>query len=262
MHRLPCKFTRLLGLLGFLLALPCASHSEDIHPTMKVPKTQLSRARFTARETVRHELHYLLSFPDGYSRTSGKRWPLLLFLHGAGERGTSLNRVATHGPPKVVTNGVNLPFVVVSPQCPADQIWNDSALLGLLDSVMAKHRIDPKRVYVTGLSMGGYGTWSLLTHHPERFAAAAPICGGGERIRLLLMTEAQKKALRTMGIWAFHGAKDSVVPLEESERMVKAVKAAGNKSAKLTVYPEADHDSWTATYGTPELFDWFLQYSK
>src|SRR6185295_11116779 len=103
------------------------------------------------------------------------------------------------------------------------------------------------------LSMGGYGTWSLATRHPERFAAVAPICGGGERIRLLLLNETQKSALRNLGIWAFHGAKDGVVPLEESERMVKAATAAGNIDSKLTVYPEANHDSWTQAYAESDL---------
>ena len=235
--------------------------SED-SPSMKSTPIKQLQQRFTHREVTRHELHYLLAFPEGYEKSAKKRWPLMLFLHGAGERGTNLTKVAVHGPPKLIEQGTKLPFIVVSPQCPNGEIWDDATLLALLDKLIAKHRVDPKRVYLTGLSMGGYGTWSLATKHPERFAAVAPICGGGERIRLLLMSDSQRKALKTLGIWAFHGAKDSIVPLEESERMIKAVKAAGNSAAKLTIYPEANHDSWTQAYNDPALFAWFLKYSR
>lgn len=225
------------------------------------PSPQLQE-RFTFRRTERTEVRYLLSLPKDYAKDRTRQWPLLLFLHGAGERGTNLSRVAVHGPPKKIEQGENYPFVVVSPQCPEGQIWDDHALLGLLDRIIATHRVDPRRIYLTGLSMGGYGTWSLATKHPERFAAVAPICGGGERIRLLLLGESQRTALKSLGIWAFHGARDGVVPLEESERMIKAVKAAGNASPKLTVYPDADHDSWTQAYNEPELVSWFLKHSR
>ncbi|MBL9168954.1 MAG: prolyl oligopeptidase family serine peptidase [Verrucomicrobiales bacterium] len=252
---------RVLGAAMLVACLTSAAQSEP-STTMKPAPPQQLRERFTHREVTRHELGYLLSFPEGYDKSSKKKWPLLLFLHGAGERGTNLNKVAVHGPPKLIEKGTKLPFIVVSPQCPAGEIWDDATLLALLDKLSRKHRVDPKRIYLTGLSMGGYGSWSLATRHPERFAAVAPICGGGERIRLLLMSESQRKALKTLGIWAFHGAKDSVVPLEESERMIKAVKAAGNTAPKFTIYPETDHDSWTEAYNNPELFAWFLNYSR
>ena len=110
--------------------------------------------------------------------------------------------------------------------------------------------------------MGGYGTWGLVTRYPERFAAVAPICGGGERLRLIILSPEKKKALETVGIWAFHGGKDSVVPLEESERMIRAVKAAGNRDSKLTIYPDADHNSWTQAYNEPDLIPWLLRHSR
>ena len=122
--------------------------------------------------------------------------------------------------------------------------------------------VDTNRVYLTGLSMGGYGTWSLATEHPERFAAIAPICGGGDTIQILLTTPAKARALKTLGVWAFHGAKDPVVKVEESERLVAALKKAGGQEVKLTVYPEAQHDSWTETYSHQELYDWFLAHSR
>jgi predicted peptidase len=258
MHRIQY---RVLGAAMLVACLTNAAQSEPSTDMKPAPPKQL-RERFTHREVRRHELRYLLSFPEGYDKSSKKKWPLLLFLHGAGERGTNLNKVAVHGPPKLIEKGTKLPFVVVSPQCPEGEVWDDATLLALIDKLSAKHRIDTKRIYLTGLSMGGYGSWSLATRHPERFAAVAPICGGGERIRLLLMSESQRKALKSLGIWAFHGAKDSVVPLEESERMIKAVKAAGNPAPKFTIYPEADHDSWTEAYNNPELFAWFLKHSR
>jgi len=202
---------------------------------------------------------YLLFLPRGYAAQSAKRWPLILFLHGAGERGTDLWLVAKHGPPKVDTAETNFPFIVVSPQCPAGKIWSNDLLLALLDEIETKYAVDPQRIYLTGLSMGGFGTWSLGLSHPEKFAAIAPICGGGDFITPFL---ADKTKLTTLPIWAFHGAKDPVVPLAESERMVNYMRQLGVKEVKFTVYPEAQHDCWTQTYAQPELFDWFLQHSR
>ena len=110
--------------------------------------------------------------------------------------------------------------------------------------------------------MGGYGAWDLGLSYPEKFAAIAPICGGGEMISLLLSSREKGQALKTLAVWAFHGAKDPVVPLEESERMVEAVKKAGVREVKFTVYPEAGHDSWTETYQNPELYLWFLEHQR
>jgi predicted peptidase len=110
--------------------------------------------------------------------------------------------------------------------------------------------------------MGGYGTWSLATTYPERFAAVAPICGGEGMIGIILsmMDQEKKPALKTLPVWAFHGGKDPVVPWDESDRMIKAFQKIGNKDVKLTTYPEANHNSWTVTYNNPELYTWFLQH--
>jgi predicted peptidase len=191
----------------------------------------------------------------------GEKFPLLLFLHGMGERGTNLGLVAVHGPPKLIKNGMDLPFIVVSPQCPLGEYWNHDALARLVDQVVDKYPVDPTRVYVTGLSMGGYGTWSLITHYPEKFAAAAPICGGGSIVAVAAQNKTKSDELKKLPIWVFHGAKDSVVPLSESELMVKLLERRRGQ-AKLTVYPDADHDSWTATYNNKELFDWFLSHRR
>ena len=122
---------------------------------------------------VRVQMDYLLSLPDQYS-SDGEPSPLLLFLHGAGERGSDLNLVKKHGPPKLIGAGKSFPFIVVAPQCNSDQIWQPYMLTALLDEVICDHNVDENRVYVTGLSMGGFGTWSLAAYTPKRFAAIAP----------------------------------------------------------------------------------------
>ena len=224
--------------------------------------TMNQRQHFKQQITKTVELGYLLQLPKEYAAQSGKRWPLMLFLHGAGERGTNLSLVAKHGPPKLVAQGTNFPFIVVSPQCLAGQHWDNDALLALLDDVIARHRVDTNRIYLTGLSMGGFGSWSLAARYPERFAAVAPICGGGERIDVMLAGRSKAEALKTLGVWAFHGAKDPTVPLEESQKMVAAFKKAGCQEVELSVYPEAGHDSWTETYNNPKLFEWFLKHAR
>ncbi len=218
--------------------------------------------KFSKKITTTVSADYLLYLPKAYDAEGTKRWPLMLFLHGAGERGSELKKVAVHGPPKLVKNGRDFPFILVSPQCESGERWSDDTLIALLDHVAQKHKVDTNRVYLTGLSMGGYGTWSLGVKHPERFAAIAPICGGGETIDILLSSRSKATALKALPVWAFHGAKDQVVPLEESERMIAALKKIGLKEVELTVYPEANHDSWTETYQNEKLYDWFLKHER
>src|SRR5262249_54165111 len=154
--------------------------------------------------------------------------------HGAGERGDDLQLVKKHGPPKLIDEGKDFPFVVISPQSPKERSWRPHELMALVDEIVARRKIDQDRIYVTGLSMGGFGTWALAAYSPDRFAAIAPICGGGD-------TSAARR-LTKVPVWAFHGAKDAVVPLKRSEDMVEAVKNSGG-DARLTVYPDANHDS-------------------
>jgi predicted peptidase len=205
----------------------------------------------TFEKAVRKSARYLLYLPPDYSEE--KSWPLVLFLHGAGERGTDLDLVTKHGLPKLIREGQDFPFIVLSPQCPEGTWWDTEMLLHLLDETVATHRVDPDRVYVTGLSMGGFGTWELLLRAPDRFAAAAPICGGG----IPYLAE----WFRHVPVWAFHGGKDPVVPLRASEDMVQALKACDG-DVQFTVYPEAGHDSWTETYQNPELYRWLLSHRR
>jgi predicted peptidase len=244
------------------LALLLGSNIPSLHSQDETPTNQKAESfERTITQTVGAD--YLLFLPKGYDAEEGKRWPLILFLHGAGERGTNIHLVTKHGPPKLVQDQEksDFPFVVVSPQCPDGATWSNDLLLALLDEVTGKHAVDTNRIYLTGLSMGGYGTWSLGLSHPDRFAAIAPICGGGDLITILLPGQRTARALRALPVWAFHGAKDELVKLSESERMVNALRRIGN-DAKLTIYPEAGHDSWTETYNNPELYGWFLRHSK
>jgi predicted peptidase len=149
----------------------------------------------------------------------------------------------------------------VVPQCPAGRTWSSETLLALLEEVARRSRVDRNRVYLTGLSMGGYATWALGLAYPEKFAAIAPVCGGGSTLKVLLPDPARARALKTLAVWAFHGAKDPVVSVEESRRMVEALRREGNP-ARLTVYPEAGHDSWTETYGNRALYGWFLAHRR
>jgi predicted peptidase len=240
----------LIAAASFFAAAAGEVSSQD-STAMRTAIPPHSSKRLEVQDTQTYRLNYLLFLPQGYATDSGRKWPLMLFLHGAGERGTDLRQVTVHGPPKIVKSRPDFPFILVSPQCTANQIWPTPALLKLLDEVQAKFHVDTNRVYVTGLSMGGYGTWDLGVTHPERFAAIAPVCGGGDTIKILLSSNSS--ALKRLGVWAFHGAKDAVVPLQESERMVQTLKRAGVKDVKLTVYAEANHDSWTETYDNPEF---------
>lgn len=208
------------------------------------------------------ELSYLIYLPKEYSATNGQRWPLMLFLHGSGERGADLQRAGIHGPLKLVKQGREFPFIIIAPQCPANELWQSEPLMQLLDRVAEKYAVDTKRIYLTGLSMGGYGAWQVGLRHPEKFAALVPICGGANAIDAILGPGDKGAAFQSLPIWAFHGAKDDVVPLDESERIVNELKKRGVRDIKLTVYPEAKHDSWSEAYQNPELYEWLARQSR
>ncbi len=217
--------------------------------TLDLPIGQQSPQTFEKKITKKIRVDYLLYLPQGYAERNDK-WPLILFLHGAGERGRDLDLVKTHGPPKLVEEGRDFPFIIVSPQCSQDQQWSTEYLDPLLKEIVRRYRVNEDRIYVTGLSMGGYGAWALALEYPNRFAAIAPICGGADPV--------WAGSIIHLPIWVFHGAKDKVVPIERSQAMVDALKKlAGN--VKFTIYPEAGHDSWTEAYNNQQLYDWFLQ---
>ena len=214
------------------------------------------------------QLKYRVLVPRDYSPNGTEKYPLVLFLHGAGERGDDNARQLVHGTKEFLKdeNRTKYPCFVIAPQCPNNKKWSEvdwgaethkqpeeSVSLVLTREVMAalqkEFRIDDKRLYVTGLSMGGYGTWDMISRTPDVFAAAIPICGGGDE------TVADK--LTKLPIWAFHGDKDTAVRPERSRRMIAAIEKAGG-NPKYTEYPGVGHDSWSQTYADPEVLAWLF----
>ncbi len=250
----PCTIVVMaITLAAFMFAAGCqAPQRATLTPEQKMSPSSMTAQSFTRETTQTLSYNYWLYLPPGYSEKES--WPLVLFLHGAGERGSDLNRVKIHGPAKLAAGGRDFPFILVAPQCPDEAWWDHATLTALLDEVGDRYAVDRRRVYLTGLSMGGYGTWDLATRQPERFAAIAPICGGG-------VAYLAARRLKEVPTWVFHGAKDQVVPISESERMVEALKGAG-ANVRFTVYPEAGHDSWTETYNNPEFYEWLLSHRR
>jgi predicted peptidase len=238
------------------------------------PSTSSAPSRLRAI-TDRAGYDYLVSLPGEYAANSTRRWPLLLFLHGTTSQGTNVWDVTLQGLPRLLSTRTELTademavgseiaeaFIVIAPQCPPYEVWDDAALLALIDGVSGELRIDSARVYLTGLSMGAFGAWSLGIRQPQRFAALIPVCGGGRTADVATSAQRHGAALESLGVWAFHGAHDPVVPVEESRRMVDALQEAGVRDAKLTVFPEAQHDAWTAAYRNRELYRWLLRHTR
>lgn len=228
-----------------------------------------ARVAFQTRvfEHQGNALPYRILFPEGFQRD--KKYPLVIFLHGAGERGTDNSAQLVHGMNDFARpeNRAKYPCFVIAPQCPQERRWVEvdwgaakhtmpetpsiplGVTIALLDTLQKELPVDADRVYVTGLSMGGYGTWDLAQRFPARFAAIAPICGGGD--------ELQAPRLKLLPIWAFHGDQDTAVKPERSRNMIAAIKSAGGQP-KYTEYPGVAHNSWSQTYADPKFFEWLF----
>lgn len=219
----------------------------------------MSQTKQTFKQPVTHpaKLNYWLHLPKDY-RANGEPWPVILFLHGAGERGSNMTLAMKHGIPKLAAHDPSLPFICISPQCPKHSWWilHLDELMALVDDVLATHNADRNRVYLTGMSMGGNGTWGLAYRYPDRFAAIAPICG--HDLFITGVTENPAK-LKHLPIWAFHGAADPIVPIHESAALCDELRHMG-ADVQFTVYPYADHDSWSETYSNPDFYQWLLKY--
>ncbi len=213
---------------------------------------QQTTEHLVAKTTTQQELNYLLYRPEQVADASGGM-PLVLFLHGMGERGDDLSMVKRHGPAARIEKGAEFPFVLAAPQCPLGAVWQNDILIALLDELVGRLDIDKGRIYLTGLSMGGAGTWALANACPQRFAAIAPICGPFSMIDPI--------NFKHLPVWCFHGAMDEAVPLTDSIRMVKWLRAHGAE-VRFTVYPDAGHDSWTPAYAGNELCDWLLSHTR
>ncbi len=251
-HAIPFALLALL----LPLALPAAPKDDW--------RSHLGRHVF---ETGKGKLPYRLLAPDDYDPK--KSYPLVIFLHGAGERGTNNEAQFVHGvsPFAKEAGRKSHPCFLIAPQCPPGKRWVEvdwsakahtmpaepsepmALLLELLPQLQKRYSIDPKRIYVTGLSMGGFGTWDLLARRPSLFAAAVPICGGGD--------EATAARIKDVPVWVFHGDRDGVVKVERSRNMVAALRKAGGKS-KYTEYKGIGHNSWTQTYNDPAVLKWLF----
>ncbi len=193
-------------------------------------------------------VHAWLYLPHGYA-AAGRRWPLVLFLHGSGERGSELDRVKAHGPPKLAARGDAFPFVLVSPQLAEGRRWDATALHALLGLLKARLAVDPDRVTATGLSLGGHGVWEWASAFPDDLAAIAPVCGYGE-------PEDVCRA-KTVPVRAYHGDADTVVPLAAQRECVEALRACGG-TVEFIVFPGVGHDAWNPAYDDPALVPWLM----
>lgn len=189
-----------------------------------------------------------LSLPRGYA-SSRRAWPLLVFLHGSGERGAELDKVKAHGPPKLVAQGADLPCVLCSPQLGEGMRWDPERLHALLVALRERLRIDARRVTATGLSIGGHGVWNWAAAYPQDLAAIAPVCGHGDPAAVC--------RARQVPVRAYHGDADTVVPLASQQACVDALRACGG-SVEFIVYPGVPHDSWTLAYNDPALMPWLM----
>ncbi len=213
--------------------------------------------KFSQKVTSSVTTSYLLSLPDGYDADPHKKWPIILFLHGAGERGSDLEKNRVHGPFKEFAKGRKVPAIVLAPQCPEGDWWSSEKMLvvltGLLNDAEKRYRVDKKREYLTGLSMGGYGTWALAEMYPKRFAALAPICGNGDVSKVVV--------LNSVPIWTTHGDHDPSVPVQGTRDLVAALRAAGS-TVRYDEIPGGMHDVWSAVYANDEFWTWLLAQKK
>lgn len=195
-----------------------------------------------------NNMKYLVKYPENYKK--GEKYPVLLFLHGAGSRGKDINLVVTNPFFEEINKLDDFPFVVVAPQCHEDN-WFDlfPSLKALVEKILNSSFADKKRLYMMGASMGGYAAWQLSQSIPEAFAAIVPICGGG------MYWNAER--VKNIPAWAFHGSEDVIVFPEESKKMVEAIKKVGGE-AHLTIYEGVNHNAWSATYRNPEVYKWLL----
>ncbi|NLF39325.1 prolyl oligopeptidase family serine peptidase [bacterium] len=231
----------LVTLLAFpLVFAACSSHQPVATPGQYA-------CAFDKTITKNVKCNYLLYLPGAYGTRTTQEWPLMVFLHGSGERGGSIDKVKKQGPPKLIAEGRQYPYIVLSPQCPSGEWWSADLLMPLIDEIIATYRVDTNRIYLTGLSMGGFGAWRLAGEYPWKWAAVVPICGGGNP------NDAWR--MRRLPFWVFHGAQDNVVPIAESQTMVDALKKRG-ADVQFTIYPDAKHDAWTATYTNDALYAW------
>ena len=198
------------------------------------------------------KIQYLLIFPAKYTQTTDK-WPMILFLHGSSLRGQNLDLVKEYGPTWFAEQRNDFPFVVLAPQCSDNDNWDNKAdvLAALIDDVLKKYRINEDKVYLTGTSMGGRGTWTVACQHPEYFAAIAPLAAARPKI-----PDSWNQRMLSMPVWAFHGEKDTVAPLKDDKAIIDSLRNEGGKP-RFTILPNKGHEI-AGLYKNQELYDWFI----
>lgn len=222
---------------------------------------QTGQHAYSTRQVL-SRTNYLLFLPETYGQDPAVKWPLMVFLHGIAKRGDTLEELEElkkDGPPMIVEDQLDFPFIVLSPQCPSDEYWESQydSLERLLDDIVDTYVVDTDRIYLTGLSMGGYGAWHWALRDPSRFAAVVPIAGG----HVQGSDEVPENIcdLKDLPIWAFHGGADDVVLPMQSEVLVEGLQAC-DALVRFTLYPDTDHaGSWKRAYADSELYDWLLE---
>lgn len=210
-------------------------------------------AQSTPKEKPREQYNYLLYLPNDYSAAKAA-YPLVIYLHGGSQRGNDLSKLKTYGLPHLVEKGHNFDFIIASPQCPDGKFWStDNWFDSLYAELSIKYRIDAKRVYLTGISMGGHGAWQTAVAYPDKFAAIVPLCGGCD-------DSTQICRIRELPVWTFHGTADSTISIDETERLVKRLEHCSNR-VKFTRLANEGH-SIEYLYEDKTIYDWLLKQRK
>jgi predicted peptidase len=232
------KKTLFLVIISFLATIS-ASFSQEIQGNFKKEiKTSIN-------------VRYVLQLPENQK----VKFPLLVFLHGSGERGTDLEMVKNHSP-FTYQNAMKTDVAILAPQCPENTWWNTDEIYELIQSISTTYNVDKSRIYLTGLSMGGWGTWKLATEHPELFAAVAPVCGVTD-VNIYKNVE----VLKNTPVHIFHGALDDVVSPNMSIDIYQKLKKA-NPNCSLTIFPNDNHNSWDSAYSDPKFYEWLFAQKK
>lgn len=211
------------------------------------------QAESFAQTKPKEHYKYLLYVPKTYASDKAT-YPLVIYLHGGSHRGQDLNKLKGYGLPNLVDKGENFPFIIASPQCPDGKYWStDNWFEPLYDELKAKYRIDPKRVYLTGISMGGYGTWQTAVAYPDRFAAIVPLCGGCD-------DSTQICRIKHVPVWAFHGTADDIIPISETERLIKRLERC--YGTVLFTRLETEGHGIQYLYENKAIYDWLLKQHK
>jgi len=223
----------------FLISLPLIGFAQEI------------KGNFSKEIKSKIELNYILQLP----KNQKEKFPLLVFLHGSGERGTDLELVKSHSP-FTYQHLIKSPVAILAPQCPANMVWDTNAVYELIIDITTKYNIDKSRIYLTGLSLGGWGAWKLVQEHPDVFAAVAPVCGP----KYIFMDEDFIK-LKNIPIHIYHGAVDDVVTPDNAILMQQELKKV-NANSELIIFSNDNHNSWDSTYSNPEFYEWLLAQHK